>query len=201
MRKGVLALALSIAACRASAPVVAPVVAAPRPPQVPLFYAGHPVGGIRGARDVWMPHRGFARLTMRAPVEVTLDDARWPASGSPAPPKRAFDVGEHVVEAFEVCLDPAVVPLALRRAETAAWPRAKDAPTTLTVQGHPFTVDHVALCFDDGDLARPLILVTSWWDAPDGTRIFIEGANDSTPEVRMWSDPPLPGAAVLGLLL
>jgi hypothetical protein len=65
-----------------------------------------------------------------------------------------------------------------------------------------FDVDRTALCLADGDLGAAFTLVVAHWDAPDGTRVVVEGgANDPPAHLVLRSEPPRSEAELLAMLL
>jgi hypothetical protein len=177
LRAGVFAL---LVAC-AQAPAV------PTPGQrITLSYGGTPIGDVEGNLDVFTAP-GLVRVTVRGPRAVVHIDRTASEVFAKPPPAPSTS------RRFELCLDRALVPLALGNAPP---------PTTIELLGKTFVVDAPELCFDDGDVARSFVAVAAHWDAPDGTRVIVEApVADPSRRTRLRSEPPRPEADILKLLL
>jgi hypothetical protein len=209
-------LCLLLAGCGAAQP--GPDAAGPAPPaglHVPVSMEGKVIGDVSGDLEVEpSPDGRSARVIAHGPdlrlrFDSTLPSRPRASSVAVVPARRvAVDLGGgHVVARFDLCLDRAVVSIALRR----LGGEAPAAPATVSLGNKPFTVDGIALCFADGDVSTPFFQVALHWDAPDGTRIFLEGtvkdladrgdAKGMPEGLRLRSAPPKPEAAILALLL
>lgn len=72
---------------------------------------------------------------------------------------------------------------------------------TLDVQGKRFEIEKGAVTFND-DLTNPLVVVTAYWDGPDGTRVFADFMGPlKTGKVTLRSEPSRPKSEILSLIL
>jgi hypothetical protein len=153
--------------------------------RVTLSYGGEPIGDVEGNLEVFKAP-GVVRVTVKGPRAVVHIDrtANEVLSRPPPPPSTS--------RRFELCVDRSLVPLAVGSAP----------PTMIQLLGRAFVVDAPELCFDDGDVARAFVAVTAHWDAPDGTRIFVEApVGDASRRTRLRSEPAKPEVDILKLLV
>jgi hypothetical protein len=71
----------------------------------------------------------------------------------------------------------------------------------MVVSGKTFTFDGAELCFDQGDVMKPIVVFAAHWDAPDGTRVVVQQALGASSPLTLHAEPPLPMPALLALLL
>jgi hypothetical protein len=169
-----------LVACGARAPSV------PTPGQrVQLFYGGAPIGDVEGDFDVFTAP-DVVRVTVKGPRAAVHIDRTASEILSKPPPAPSTS------RRFELCVDRALVPLGISNAQ---------APTTIQLLGKVFVVDAPELCFDDGDLGRAFVAIAAHWDAPNGTRVFVEApVGDRSRRTRLRSEPAKPEADILALL-
>jgi translocation and assembly module TamB len=72
----------------------------------------------------------------------------------------------------------------------------------LELQGKQFTIDHGVVSFAGDDPANPTIFASTYWDAPDGTRVHADFSGHATAgKLDLRSEPPLTQDEILSLIL
>jgi hypothetical protein len=156
---------------------------------VPLRLDGAPIGDVSGVLDVYVSRDGtYTRFTVQTEPHIWLQNHLFASRGDQRPRSPRVDI----------CADNAVFAVELRD-------RVPDPSATVKVLGHTLAVDKIELCLRDSDLAKLYVLAVCHWDAPDGSRVFIESALDDDPSdptpVRLRSEPPRPENELLGILM
>lgn len=109
-------------------------------------------------------------------VKITRNDLRIPLSGEPV-----IELGAETSVTGWVDLRPG---------------------GRLQVLGKAFVIDSGRVLFDTGEPSNPHIAASATWRAPDGSQVFVDVTGTlKDARLRLTSDPPLPEAEVMALLL